>query len=184
MSDDELEKLAAAMRDFKPSKAARERGMDAAMAAFGAEFTPETVSETNAAKETSQPLQGSSVDARPIGETTGTKPVATLWSTAMAKLDNIFFNPKAMTLMGSCAAALIAAMIYLPNVDTSQPEPVIDAIEERVSTISPDETLVPSAAADKKEPLTSAADESIDEAVEPQAAPPEGMPEPAAKPIE
>ena len=41
-----------------------------------------------------------------------------------------------------------------------------------------------SAAADKKEPLTSAADESIDEAVEPQTAPPEGTPEPAAKPIE
>ena len=183
MSDDELEKLAAAMRDFKPSKAARERGMDAAMAAFGAEFTPETVSETNAAKETSQLLQGSSVDARPTGETTRTKPVATLWSTAMAKLDRLF-NPKAMAMMGSCTAALIAAMIYLPNVDTSQPEPVIDAIEERVSTISPDETLVPSAAVDEKESLTSAVDESIDEAVEPQAAPPEGTPEPAAKPID
>ena len=31
MSDDELEKLAAAMKNISPSKAARERGMDACL---------------------------------------------------------------------------------------------------------------------------------------------------------
>ena len=39
MSDDELEKLAAAMKNMKPSEEAKARGMNAAMAAFDAEFT-------------------------------------------------------------------------------------------------------------------------------------------------
>ena len=51
MSDDELEKLAAAMKNISPSKAARKSGMDAAMAAFDAEFAGETVAASEAVEE-------------------------------------------------------------------------------------------------------------------------------------
>ena len=135
MSEDELNKLAAAMHNVKPSKASRKRGMEAAMAAFDMEFASEAVSETVSeavTEKNTQSSQGSTQAARPTGQSIGNGPVQTLGSGLMAKLDNIFFNPKAMTLMGSCAAALIAAMIYLPNVDTQPIEPAI------VSTVSED----------------------------------------------
>ena len=147
MSDDELEKLAAAMRNVSPSGASRKRGMEAAMAAFDTEFAQETAQETvkaaapeKASEENIASTQGSTAAARPTGKSIGDGPVPTLGSGLMAKLDRIFFNPKAMTLMGSCAAALIAVMIYLPNVDTnpvSVPDVVADSAVLAEETVSP-----------------------------------------------
>ena len=119
MSDDDLEKLAAAMQNIKPSDDARLRGMDAAMAAFDMEFAAETVQDTvktTSLEKNIETAQGLSAAPRPTGQSTGTKSVQTLWSGTMSKLDEFFtFTPKTATIMGSCAAALIASFIYVES---------------------------------------------------------------------
>ena len=118
MSDDELEKLAAQMRNMAPSDTARRRGMDAAMAAFNMEFASESAAQTGSIEEkNSQPSQGLNADARPTGQSIRTGRVPALGSNLMKKLSDIFtFTTKTPMLMGSCAAALIAGLIILPNI--------------------------------------------------------------------
>ena len=116
MSDDELEKLAAAMKNISPSKAARERGMEAAMAAFDTEFASERTAVTETAEEkTSATPQGLSDAPRPTGQTTYAGYVGALGRDAMSKVKEFFTAPKAMMMMGTCAAALFATSLYIPN---------------------------------------------------------------------
>ncbi len=117
MSDDELEKLAAAMKNINPSKAARKSGMEAAMAAFDAEFASETVAVTETAEEKiSATPQGLSAAPRPTGQTTYAGYVQTFGSDTMSKVKEFFtFKPKAMMMVGTCAAALFATSLYIPN---------------------------------------------------------------------
>jgi len=110
MSDDELEKLAAEMKNIRASDAARERGMAAAMAAFDAEFAVE------AAQENLSASQGLADDARPTDQTTRDGRAARLGRDAMSKLKEIFtLSPKTMLMAGTCAAALFATSLYVPN---------------------------------------------------------------------
>jgi len=110
MSDDELEKLAAEMKNIRASDAARERGMAAAMAAFNAEFTVEATQENLSAS------QGLTDDARPTDQTTRDGRAARLGRDAMSKLKEIFtLSPKTMMMAGTCAAALFATSLYVPN---------------------------------------------------------------------
>lgn len=136
MSDDELEKLAAAMKDISPSKAARERGMDAAMAAFDAEFASETSVVTEAVEEKiSTTTQGLSDAPRPTGQTTYAGYVQTRGRDAMSKVKEFFTAPKAMMMMGTCAAALFATSLYVPNTRfENMPKPAPEAVTAEVST--------------------------------------------------
>ena len=117
MSDDELDKLAAEMKNMRPSEAARKRGMDAAMKAFDTEFAKETENVKEAAGEkTSTPVQGSAIEPRHTSKNTGNVHVNTSRSGMMSKFKNVFsYNPRSAMLMGSCAAALIASFVILPN---------------------------------------------------------------------
>ena len=116
MSDDELEKLAAAMKNISPSKAARKRGMEAAMAAFDSEFESETTAVTEAVEEKiSATAQGLSAAPRPTGQTTYAGYVQTRGRDAMSKVKEFFTAPKAIMMMGTCAAALFATSLYIPN---------------------------------------------------------------------
>ena len=132
MSDDELEKLAAAMKNISPSKAARERGMEAAMAAFDAEFASETTAVTEAADEKiSATPQGLSDAPRPTGQTTYAGYVLTRGRDAMSKVKEFFTAPKAMMMMGTCAAALFATSLYIPNTrfeEMPKPKPAPQAV--------------------------------------------------------
>lgn len=105
---DETEKLAAQMRNLKPSKTSREAGLEAAMAAFDAEFsaTPE---------KNSISTQGSADAPRPTGKTTKTVRVTSRRVETMSKFNSIFQKPQAMMMAGTCGAALIAALVVLPN---------------------------------------------------------------------
>ena len=134
MSDDELEKLAAAMKNISPSKAARKSGMEAAMAAFDAEFASEAVAETEAAKEKiSTPDQGLANAPRPTGQTTYAGYVATRGRDAMSKIKEFFKEPKAMMMMGTCAAALFATSLYIPNMRfEDMPKPAPQAVSADV----------------------------------------------------
>jgi len=107
MSKD-LEKLAAEMQKMKPSKTARKDGIDAAMAAFSAEFASETETVKTATEQNnSQSSQGLDSPARPTGQTIGTTPMDTFRSDVMSKLKSVFsFDMKTKMMMGSCAAAL------------------------------------------------------------------------------
>jgi len=139
MSDDELEKLAAAMKNISPSKAARKSGMEAAMAAFDAEFAQETAVQTEMADEKiSAPAQGLQTEARPTGQTTYTRYAATLGRDAMSKLKEIFtFKPQAMMMMGTCAAALFATSLYVPNMtfeDNTAAKPAAEAVTAKADT--------------------------------------------------
>jgi len=112
MSKD-LEKLAAEMQKMTPSTTSRNAGMDAAMAAFSAEFTSETEAVKTAAEQNnSQTSQGLDSAARPTGQTIGTKPVDTFRSDMMSKLKSVLsFDMKTTMMMGSCAAALMFAAV-------------------------------------------------------------------------
>ncbi len=100
MSDEELERLAAAMKDIKPSDTARKRGMDLAMEAFDAEFVVED-------EKVSTPAQGYEAQTRPTDQT--------LRRSVMSKFTSIFnMPPRAMMLAGSCAAALMFAVVVVP----------------------------------------------------------------------
>ena len=105
---DELDKLAAEMKNLRPSSSARHQGMNAAMAAFDAEFAAQskTTSENNSVAD-----QGMADAARPTGKPTG-KPTG---NALMSKLSNLFaFKPRTMMMAGSCMAALMAAMVFIP----------------------------------------------------------------------
>ncbi|MEP4052070.1 MAG: von Willebrand factor type A domain-containing protein [Litorimonas sp.] len=107
---DETEKLAAQMRNLKPSKKSREAGLNAAMAAFDAEFAA-------APEKNSTSTQGSADALRPTGKPTKTVRVKTRRVEAMSKFTNIFQKPQAMMMAGTCGAALIAALVVMPNMD-------------------------------------------------------------------
>ena len=130
MSDDELEKLAAAMKNISPSKAGRERGMEAAMAAFDAEFANETTAVKEMAEEKiSATAQGLSDAPRPTGQTTYAGYVLTQGRDAMSKVKEFFTAPKAMMMMGTCAAALFATSLYIPNTRFEEmPKPAPQAV--------------------------------------------------------
>jgi len=114
--NNDLDKLSAEMKKMRPSKTARASGMNAAMAAFDSEFSGKFAAENISAQENiSQASQGLETTARPTGQTTRNGRAATFGDKAMTKLSEIFtFNTRKATMMGSCAAALMAAMVYLP----------------------------------------------------------------------
>ena len=117
MSDDELEKLAAEMQNIKPTDAARERGMAAAMAAFDSEFESASAAVEAGAKEKNlSPDQGLATAPRPTGQSTGIGSVWTFGGETMRKITDLFsFNGKAAMMVGTCAAALFATSLYIPN---------------------------------------------------------------------
>ena len=128
--NDNTDKLAAQMRNLKPSKKSREAGLDAAMAAFSKEFSSETSAETaqsNAVDSTdfeknSTSTQGSADTPRPTGKSTTTVRAKTRRVETMAKIKTAFnFKPHTMMMSGTCSAALIAAMIVIPNMDQLGP---------------------------------------------------------------
>ena len=115
----ELDKLAAEMRKMKPSKSSRQGAMDAAMAAFSAEFASDKMAEnTETSEKNTAATQGNADAARPTGQTTRTTRVQTFGRQTMAKFNALTnFKPQTMMMAGTCAAALIAGLIVLPNVD-------------------------------------------------------------------
>ena len=139
--NDNTDKLAAQMQNLRPSKISRESGMDAAMAAFNKEFASDAAVETNASKAASsekldkkiESTQGLTDEPRPTGQTTKTVRVTTRRVVTMTKVKNLFnLKPQSMMMAGSCAAALIAAMIVLPNMDELS-DTVPSAVSEAVT---------------------------------------------------
>ena len=125
MSND-TDKLAAQMQNLRPSKTSRESGIGAAMAAFNQEFATEKSAENAASKtavsekskNNSTSHQGTADALRPTGTDIKMVTVMTRREATMAKLKSVFnFRPQTMMMAGSCAAALMAAMIVLPNMD-------------------------------------------------------------------
>lgn len=118
---DDMDKLAANMRDLKPSKKARKSGMDAAMAAFDAEFASvgENLTDAQTVNEKkSETSQGLAAAARPTGQSADIGSVQTLGTNLMAKFNQLFnFTPRAAMMGGSCMAALLAALVIMPNFD-------------------------------------------------------------------
>ena len=175
MSDDELEKLAAAMKNISPSKAAREAGINAAMTAFDAEFETETVS---ADEKISTPDQGLAGAPRPTGQTTYTAYVKTLGRHAMSTLDKILnMKPRTAMMMGSCAVALFATSLYVPNmrfeemVDAPAPPAVTAEVgSEQVDGAEADSVTVTAKKAVVEQPVASVA-EPIAPRVEPPVQP-------------
>ncbi|WP_051279552.1 hypothetical protein [Hellea balneolensis] len=114
MSDDELEKLAAEMQNMKPSEASRKKGLDVAMAAFDAEFAAEAVQDRP--QEKSHRSQGLAGEPRPMSQSTAIGSVMTFGRDTMRKITDLFsFNGKAAMMVGTCAAALFATSLYIPN---------------------------------------------------------------------
>ena len=125
MSKD-TDKLAAQMRNLKPSKASREAGLDAAMAAFSKEFAGETTSakadESANLEKTSTSSQGLADAPRPTGKSTTSVRATSRSVETMAKFKTAFnFKPQTMMMAGTCSAALIAAMIVVPNMGELAP---------------------------------------------------------------
>ena len=143
---DYLKKLGKELRDIKPSKAGREKALANAMDAFEAEFASDSVtdhlrddvSETTSKKikSTSQGIEGA---ARPTGQSAHHEDVPTpIWSGLMKNINSLFnFNPKSSMMMGSCAAALIAAMIVIPNINLPVEEPAPTNPIEQVASADP-----------------------------------------------
>ena len=122
--NDNTDKLAAQMQNLRPSKSSKARGMDAAMAAFNQEFASDAASVTDEPKAASseksdkkiESTQGLTDAPRPTGQTTTTVRVTTRRVETMSKVKNLFnFKPQTMMMAGTCSAALIAAMIVIPN---------------------------------------------------------------------
>jgi len=112
--NDDTDKLAAQMKNLKPSKTSRKAGLEAAMAAFNTEFAVET--GTDVEKNTASP-QGSGDAPRPTGKPTTSVRVKTRRVETMRKFTAIFQKPQAMMMAGTCGAALIAALVVLPNME-------------------------------------------------------------------
>ena len=149
---DELDRLAAAMKNIRPSKASRKSGIKAAMAAFDTEFAREvareTVKETEATPEKkSSPDQGLAVAPRPTGQTTHSatriERVQTFGRDAMAKLTRIFdIKPQTLMMGGTCMAAILASFVYFQTdeFDTREIFPVDPKIAVAVDS-NPDVPL-------------------------------------------
>jgi len=153
MSDDELEKLAAEMKNIHPSEHSRKQGMDAAMAAFDMEFAAE------AAEEISNTPQGLEASPRPTGQTTAIGAVQTLGRDTMSKLSEIFsFKPKTAMMMGSCAVALFATSLYFPN--TTFEEIATKPAPEAV-TVERDEIVVTGKKATETHPIEQEASSEV-----------------------
>jgi len=137
MSDD-LDKMASELKNMTPSDASRKGGMNAAMAAFEAEFAAEKKAETSASGEKiSDPAQGLAREPRPTGQNIRRVRVRTFGTTAMSKLTPLFnINPRAAMMGGSSLAALIAAVVVF------QADPIRDHIRPEgpapVVAIEPD----------------------------------------------
>jgi len=72
-----LNKLAETLKNLRPSDTSRKSGMDAAMAAFDAEFAHDTITQTGSAQDTVEQkntnlAQGSADAPRLTGQNTGT----------------------------------------------------------------------------------------------------------------
>ena len=165
MSND-TDKLAAQMKNLRPSKASRESGMDAAMAAFNQEFASDAASSTDGTQITSsekldkkiESSQGLADEPRPTGTHTKTVRVISRGVETMAKVKNLFnIKPQTMMMAGTCSAALIAAMIVVPNMD--------DLSRNVPTAVTQDARLEK----DVKAPVTSL--EGSPKTVEPEAAP-------------
>ena len=118
----ELDKLAAELHKLKPSKRARARAMEAAMSAFSEEFLPEMAAAKVNAKtdakieNNSDVAQGISTAPRPTTRVARESRVQSLGTQKTSKFSSLFnFKPQTMMMAGSCAAALIAGLIILPN---------------------------------------------------------------------
>ena len=166
MSDDELEKLAAAMKNISPSKAARKSGMDAAMAAFDTEFASETTVVTETVEENiSETSQGLSDATRPTGQTIGTGPMARLGRDTMSKISQFFKQPKAMMMMGTCAAALFATSLYIPNTrfdDMPKPAPQAVTVEVGAEKAADGNDTIVVTARKQQAPQATVSEESSD----------------------
>ena len=137
----DTDKLAAQMRNLKPSKASREAGLDAAMAAFSKEFAGETSSakaDDSANLEKKSPSTQGLTDApRPTGKSTTFVRATSRRVETMAKFKTAFnFKPQTLMMAGTCAAALMAAMIVLPNMDELGFERVVVTSEDNKSIVS------------------------------------------------
>jgi len=107
---DELEKLAAELKNVRPSKTSRKQGINAAMAAFDAEFAQA------GDKKILDSVQGLAVDPRPMDKSPRDGRRHNSGSGIMSKLGQIItFKPQTRWMMGSCAVALVAALVILPN---------------------------------------------------------------------
>ena len=175
MSDDELEKLAAAMKNISPSKAARKSGMEAAMAAFDAEFASETVAATETAdKKISTPDQGLANGPRPTGQTTYVGYVASLGRETMSKINHFFKQPKAMMMAGTCAAALFATALYVPNMRFEEAMSVTPEVQDIAADVAEaNEIIVTGKRAEESAPVgqMAVAEDKVAETAAPSPAP-------------
>lgn len=147
-------KLAAEMRKLKPSKDSRAAGLDAAMAAFSDEFLPETAAakvdaNTTAKNQNNLDVSQGSADApRPTGKLTKSVRVKTRRVETMSKFTQIFQKPQAMMMAGTCGAALLAALVVMPNMGglgfeevTVQTAPVVQT-EARAEELGVDSDVI------------------------------------------
>ena len=123
MSKDQ-DKLAAELQNMRPSSSSRKKGMAAALSAFDKEFVANDVHATDMvatgaqSENNSAATQGSSPAPRLTGQSIGEGPAPTFGSRIMSKLKPIFtFNPKMAMMAGSCMAALVAAIVVMPQMD-------------------------------------------------------------------
>ena len=144
--NDDTDKLAAEMQNLRPSKTSRESGLSAAMAAFNQEFSAETTDAKAASSEklnkNPNSTQGLTDDPRPTGQTTKTVRAKTRRVETMSKFKAAFnFKPQTMMMAGTCSAALIAAMIVIPNMDElTQNVPPVAASPAEVAQEAPKPT--------------------------------------------
>ena len=143
MSDEELDKLAAEMKNIGPSKTSRRRGMDAALAAFSTEFASE---QTKNAEENIAPSQGLEDGPRPTGQSTPTGRVQTFGRDTMSNIRKIFdVKPQTLMMGGTCMAALIASFVVF-QVDQPGtgviPPVVVEVIAEAPDTTPAIETPI------------------------------------------
>lgn len=132
--NDDTDKLAAEINKMQPSKRARNRGMNAAMAAFDMEFAAENSNVENMAQDkaaneiNSSSPQGLTDETRPTGQSTNAGFVQIFGRRAMSTLSNIFnMKPKAVMMGSTCMAALLAAIVILPSTLNNMPlQEVVD----------------------------------------------------------
>ncbi len=135
MSDEELNKLATEMKNIKPSGPSRQRGMDAAMAAFGAEFASAEIAPVE--EKILAPTQGLAVEPRPTSQNTPTRRVQTFGRDTMTNIRKIFdIKPQALMMGGSCMAALIASFVYFQAGQTGTGIMPPSTIESAVETVT------------------------------------------------
>ncbi len=152
---DELDKLGAELKKVGPSDASREIGMNAAMAAFDQAFADSTLVERNM-----DGVQGSEAQSRLTGQE-ARKPRAEIsGSGILSKINSLFsFDRKATMMMGTCAAALMAAIVVLP---LAQQE--FQAPQSQVSDIASEIEMEP-LASKNVEPMAEPVPETSDEIV-------------------